>query len=443
MLGQQQRHRQPRGTGSAHEYRDGPRCCGAHSERLRLPRRAGTTLRHSTRPERWHGSAIVSSHPLPRCRTERHRGDFGHGSSRDGNAPRQTALRLADRGGRAAGVPRPAAVHPVQRPRQLPRRGAAGPADPGAGLRRLGPRQHRGKQARPWRRGAGRRRPRGRLGRWHRNLHHQRCHRRGSTHRGAGLRLRGRRARSTLRLVQRTPPYRPRRDGHRRRWRGHRRHDHASAGGTALTVVGTIRGAQFNALPTAYVTLPTYDQAIAAANPGLPFVPINAVAFDVVDGQDVAAVAASIAGAVAGVTAYPLDTAVSLIPGIDSITQSFGILVGLTFVIGIVVIGFFFLILTVQKMRAFTLLRAIGTSTGRLAGSVALQIAVVVLVASAIAVVLTLLAVQGLNTGIPVTLQPSLIIGTVLAVLVFSLLAGLLSIRRIARIDPATAVGAR
>ena len=108
-------------------------------------------------------------------------------------------------------------------------------------------------------------------------------------------------------------------------------------GGTALTVVGTIRGAQFNALPTAYVTLPTYDQAIAAANPGLPFVPINAVAFDVVDGQDVAAVAASIAGAVAGVTAYPLDTAVSLIPGIDSITQSFGILVGLTFVIGIVV----------------------------------------------------------------------------------------------------------
>lgn len=214
-------------------------------------------------------------------------------------------------------------------------------------------------------------------------------------------------------------------------------------GGTALTVVGTIRGAQFNALPTAYVTLPTYDQAIAAANPGLPFVPINAVAFDVAEGQDVAAVAASIAGAVAGVTAYPLDTAVSLIPGIDSITQSFGILVGLTFVIGIVVIGFFFLILTVQKMRAFTLLRAIGTSTGRLAGSVALQIAVVVLVASAIAVVLTLLAVQGLNTGIPVTLQPSLIIGTVLAVLVFSLLAGLLSIRRIARIDPATAVGAR
>ena len=131
------------------------------------------------------------------------------------------------------------------------------------------------------------------------------------------------------------------------------------------------------------------------------------------------------------------------IPGISSITQSFGILVGLTFIIGIVVIGFFFLILTVQKMKSFTLLRAIGTPTRSLAATVALQISLVVIVASALAVGLTLLAVQGLNTGIPVQLDPVLIVTTVLAVLVFSLLAGLLSIRRISRIDPATAVGAR
>ena len=73
----------------------------------------------------------------------------------------------------------------------------------------------------------------------------------------------------------------------------------------------------------------------------------------------------------------------------------------------------------------------------------ALQISLVVVVASALAVGLTLLAVPGLNTGIPVQLDPMLIITTVLAVLVFSLLAGLLSVRRISRIDPATAVGAR
>lgn len=214
-------------------------------------------------------------------------------------------------------------------------------------------------------------------------------------------------------------------------------------GGTKLTVVGLLRGAQFNASPTFYVSLKTYDAAVRAANPGLPFVPVNAVAFDAEPGTDATAVAASITEAVPGTTGYALDDAVALIPGIDSITQSFGILVGLTFIIGIVVIGFFFLILTVQKLRSFVLLRAIGASTRELAGSVALQITIVVLIASVIAVGLTLLAVQGLNTGIPVSLEPSIVIGTVLAVLICSLLAGLLSIRRIAKVDPASAVGAR
>lgn len=210
--------------------------------------------------------------------------------------------------------------------------------------------------------------------------------------------------------------------------------------GTELTVVGLLRGAQFNAIPTLYTSIPTYDEAFAATNPGLPFVPINAVAFDAADPT---AAAAAIESGVPGVSAYSRDEAVSLIPGIESISQSFGILVGLTFVIGIVVIGFFFLILTVQKLKPFTLLRAIGTSTGRLAATVAIQITLVVLIASAIAIGLTLLAVQGLNTGLPVSLEPGLIAGVVLSVWIFSLLAGLLSIRRIARIDPASAVGAR
>ncbi|MFY9331238.1 MAG: FtsX-like permease family protein, partial [Candidatus Nanopelagicales bacterium] len=71
------------------------------------------------------------------------------------------------------------------------------------------------------------------------------------------------------------------------------------------------------------------------------------------------------------------------------------------------------------------------------------QIAIVVLLASVIALGLTLLAVEGLNTGLPVSINVSTIIGTIVAVLVFSLLAGLLSVRRIMRIDPASAVGAR
>jgi putative ABC transport system permease protein len=219
--------------------------------------------------------------------------------------------------------------------------------------------------------------------------------------------------------------------------------DVVTLGSQSLEVVGLLRGAQFNALPTAYMTLAAYERAVTEINPGLPFVPVNAVAFTIDDGATLAEVATAVTSAVDGVKAYSLDDAVASIPGIDSISQSFGILVGLTFIIGIVVIGFFFLILTVQKMRTFTLLRAVGSSSGGLARTVALQIAVVVILASVVALILTLLALQGINTGIPVSLDAVTVGSTIGAVLVFSLLAGLLSIRRIVRIDPSAAVGNR
>ena len=69
--------------------------------------------------------------------------------------------------------------------------------------------------------------------------------------------------------------------------------------------------------------------------------------------------------------------------------------------------------------------------------------AVVILLASAVAVVLAWGALQGLSTGLPVSIEPFTIGGVVLAVLVASLGAGLLSVRRIAKLDPATAAGAR
>lgn len=214
--------------------------------------------------------------------------------------------------------------------------------------------------------------------------------------------------------------------------------------GLQYTVVGLLTGSQFNAGPTGYITEEAFGQALLAINPNAPFVPVNAFAVQVAPDADVEAVLTDIEAAVPDVAAYTPEDAAGRIPGVASISQTFGILVGMTFVIGIVVIGFFFLILTVQKMRTFTLLRAVGASSGRLSAAVATQIAVVVLVASGIAVLLTWLAVRGFaDGGISARLSPGLTLGTVAAVLVFSLLAGVLSTRRISKIDPATAAGAR
>lgn len=211
---------------------------------------------------------------------------------------------------------------------------------------------------------------------------------------------------------------------------------------TDLTVTGTLVGTQFGT-DTAWMTTQGYEALLTELNPGLPAVPINTVVYTVTPGADPAAVAAQVQQAVSGVQALDRDAAVAAIPGVESVSQTFGLLVGITFVIGVVVVGFFFLILTVQKLKTFTLLRATGASTRMLAGSVTGQIAVVILVASAVAVALAWGALLGLSTGLPVSIDPLTIGGIVAAVMVASLGAGWLSVRRIAKLDPAAAAGAR
>jgi putative ABC transport system permease protein len=211
---------------------------------------------------------------------------------------------------------------------------------------------------------------------------------------------------------------------------------------TDLLVTGLLVGTQFGT-DTAWMTTAGYEALLTELNPGLPAVPINAVAFTVDDGADAVAVAAQVQQAVEGVQALDRSAAIDAIPGVESVSQTFGLLVGITYVIGVVVVGFFFLILTVQKLRTFTLLRASGASTRSLAGSVTGQITAVILIASAIAVVLAWGALQALSTGLPVDIDPMTTGGVVAAVLLASLGAGLLSVRRIATIDPATAAGAR
>lgn len=209
-----------------------------------------------------------------------------------------------------------------------------------------------------------------------------------------------------------------------------------------FVVTGRMVGTQFGT-DTAWVTSEGYTALLTELNPGLPAVPVNAVAFTVDDGADPAAVATQVQQAVPGTQALDRATAIASIPGVESVGQTFGLLVAITFVIGVVVVGFFFLILTVQKLKSFTLLRATGASTGSLAASVTTQIAAVVLLASGLAAVLAWFALQGLSTGLPVSIDPLTTGGVVAAVLLASLGAGLLSVRRIAKLDPATAAGAR
>jgi putative ABC transport system permease protein len=152
------------------------------------------------------------------------------------------------------------------------------------------------------------------------------------------------------------------------------------------------------------------------------------------------ALARRITEAVPGVEALDRQTAVASVPGTDAIRSSLGLLLGLAFVVVVVVIGFFFLIFTVQKADVFTLLLAMGTPARSLVGGLALQVVLVVGVGSLLATgLLAALATTG-DRAFPISVDPGLALGTGATAVALSLLAALGAVRRIVRIDPAAAV---
>ena len=117
----------------------------------------------------------------------------------------------------------------------------------------------------------------------------------------------------------------------------------------------------------------------------------------------------------------------------------FGVILLLAFVTVVLVTGFFFLILTVQKAQALTLLRAIGASGGYLVRNLAIQVTLVTIGGVGLAAVLLAIAAAASGREFPIEAEPRLIVTTGLAVLVLALAASLGAIRRVARIDPASA----
>lgn len=210
--------------------------------------------------------------------------------------------------------------------------------------------------------------------------------------------------------------------------------------GKTLRIVGYTTESRFNVAPTAYVPIDTYREIVRAANPNASYVPDNLVAVAVEPGTSTGTVIRAIESRNPGLEALSRATAVASIPGASSISQSFDLIVGITFVIVVVVTGFFFLILTVQKLRVFTALRAVGATTRFLAASIVVQVTMVVLVAAVVAAALLSVAAALSSDAFPLRVDVGLVVTATAAALVFSLLASLVSIRRIARVDPVEAV---
>jgi putative ABC transport system permease protein len=134
------------------------------------------------------------------------------------------------------------------------------------------------------------------------------------------------------------------------------------------------------------------------------------------------------------------DEAVLSLPGTQQQNAVFTALIGVTLFVGGLVAALFFALVTLERTWMYATLKAVGAPSSRLVAGVVLQAVVVAAGAVALGGAITILLGRAIPDGIPVQLESSRLLTSAVLVIVTSAVGGLLSLRRIVRVDPATAI---
>ena len=208
-------------------------------------------------------------------------------------------------------------------------------------------------------------------------------------------------------------------------------------GGEEITIVGVADEVNYSVSPTLFVPWDTYVAARMIRNPDATDVYASLAAVEPARGVDAADLTAAIDDAVDGVEALTRAEAVDGSPGVSSVRSSLDTVVNLLRFAVFLVVGLFMLIITVQKLGALTLMKAIGARTSTLVRSLILQALILVGAGSVIGTLLfVLIASVSSGGGVGISVDPAVIAPTVAGVMAAALLATIFAALRIRRIDP-------
>lgn len=210
-----------------------------------------------------------------------------------------------------------------------------------------------------------------------------------------------------------------------------------------LDVVGITDGRQYFYQPSIFVPFETWDKIRpqAAEGQGQSNLVANVLAVKLTNPQDLKIMAATIESQVSGVEVVDRKTAYESSPGYSAQQSTLNTQQGFTLLIGILVIGGFFQIQTLQKVPQIGVLKAIGTGNLIVAYTVILQIILVTIIGVAIGSISTILLTLALPGGIPIMLTGNTTILTIFTLLMIGPLGGLVSVRLALKVEPLTALG--
>jgi putative ABC transport system permease protein len=142
-----------------------------------------------------------------------------------------------------------------------------------------------------------------------------------------------------------------------------------------------------------------------------------------------------------GLEAADIVTAYESTPGYGPQQSTLSTQRTFTLLIGILVIGGFFQIQTLQKVAQIGMLKAIGASTLTVGLAALVQIVLVTILGVVIGAVGTLALSAILPAIIPVIFTPASVITAIVTLLAIGPLGGLVSVRIMLKVEPLTALG--
>lgn len=210
-----------------------------------------------------------------------------------------------------------------------------------------------------------------------------------------------------------------------------------------LEIVGITDERQYFFQPSLMVPIQTWDeirpQAVVGSGDGEIIANLFAVRLD--DPAEVDLVTQRLGHRVNGIEVTDKETAIQALPGYSAQQNTLNTQQAFTLFIGVLVVGGFFQIQTLQKVGQIGMLKAIGSSNASVAAAALLQIIAVSIIGVSLGGLATLLLSLGLPDEIPIIFSGRAVAGAIAALLLIGPLGGLVSVRLAIKIEPLTAIG--
>lgn len=214
---------------------------------------------------------------------------------------------------------------------------------------------------------------------------------------------------------------------------------------TPVTVIGFVSDTSFSGQGALWAEPDTWRRVLDENRPG------GRVGDDVFQGLVVRGdgtlndgdLADTIDAATEGATeSFTVTGAVNAIPGVEEQQGTFNQIIGVTVVVALVVTALFFALVTVERVRLYGVLKALGAPSRTIFAGLVTQAVVVTLVASVVATGLVVVFDALIPPGaLPLAVTPGRIVTSTVLLLVAAVAGCAFSLRRVLRIDPASAIG--